>query len=112
MLFKPPPNRKVELTTLAGKPVSHTFAKELLAGCAGAEVDRLAETKGMDEFDRERAKHQVSGLNIFILRRHTRLTPFQARENAENMYDQHYVDGHGADQYDPNSYGPPDRFNY
>src|SRR4051812_30611265 len=31
-----------------GKPVSHQFAKEVLAGLAGAEVDRLAETKGMD----------------------------------------------------------------
>jgi len=30
-----------------GKPVSHQFAKELLAGFAGAEVDKLAETKGM-----------------------------------------------------------------
>lgn len=30
-----------------GKPVSHAFAKELLAGFAGAEVDKLAETKGV-----------------------------------------------------------------
>lgn len=36
----------------------------------------------------------------------------QAKENAENMYDQHYVRGQGADQYDPNQYGAPDRFNY
>ncbi|WP_139161837.1 DUF3759 domain-containing protein, partial [Acinetobacter baumannii] len=38
-----------------GKPVSHAFAKELLAGFAAAEVDKLAETKGEDWFDRERA---------------------------------------------------------
>lgn len=31
-----------------GKQVSHQFAKELIAGFAGAEADRLAETKGMD----------------------------------------------------------------
>ncbi|GAB7342972.1 hypothetical protein MBLNU457_g1074t1 [Dothideomycetes sp. NU457] len=68
-----------------GKPVSHQFAKELLAGFAGAEVDKLAETKGMDEYDREKAKHQ-------------------AKRNAEQMYDQHYGD---YDQYDPNQYGPP-----
>lgn len=42
-----------------GKPVSHQFAKELLAGFAGAEVDKFAETKGMDEVDKERAKHQA-----------------------------------------------------
>ena len=29
-----------------GKPVSHAFAKELLAGFVGGEVDKLAETKG------------------------------------------------------------------
>ena len=31
----------------AGKPVSHQFAKELLAGFAGGEIDKLAETHGM-----------------------------------------------------------------
>jgi len=30
----------------SGKPVSHAFAKELLAGFAGGEVDKLAETHG------------------------------------------------------------------
>lgn len=63
----------------AGKPVSHQFAKELLVGLAGAEVDKLAETKGADWVDREKAK------------RH-------AKENVENMYDQQYG---GNDQYDP-----------
>ena len=71
--------------------MSHAFAKELLAGFAGAEVDKLAETKGEDFFDKEKAKHQ-------------------AKRNAERMYDDHYVDNHGADQYDPNQYGPPQRF--
>lgn len=69
-----------------GKPVSHQFAKEALAGFAGAEVDRLAETKGMDEYDREKVKRQ-------------------AQDNASNMYDQHYGD---QDQYDPNSQGVND----
>ncbi|KAF2793812.1 hypothetical protein K505DRAFT_349681 [Melanomma pulvis-pyrius CBS 109.77] len=68
-----------------GKPVSHAFAKELVAGFAGAEVDRIAETKGEDWFDREKTKRQ-------------------AKENAEHMYDQHYVQDEGADQYDPNQY--------
>ncbi|KAK4501723.1 hypothetical protein PRZ48_007532 [Zasmidium cellare] len=67
-----------------GKPVSHQFAKELLAGFAGAEVDRLAETKGADYIDREKAKHE-------------------AKRRSEELYDQHYG---GQDQYDPNQ-GPP-----
>lgn len=98
-----------------GKPVSHQFAKELLAGFAvcepsisqlytgdiyyfqfadvsqGAEVDKLAETKGEDWFDKEKAKHQ-------------------AKQNAERLYDEHYVDNQGADQYNPNQYGPPQHF--
>jgi xenotropic and polytropic retrovirus receptor 1 len=78
------------LTMNSGKPVSHAFAKELVAGFAAAEVDKFAETKGEDWYDRERAKHE-------------------AKRNAERMYDEHYVDGQGADQYDPNQYGRPDR---
>ncbi|KAH8732056.1 EXS family-domain-containing protein [Phaeosphaeriaceae sp. PMI808] len=74
-----------------GKPVSHAFAKELLAGFAGAEVDKLAETKGEDWFDREKAKRE-------------------AKRHAEKMYDEHYIDNHGADQYDPNQYSQPQRF--
>jgi len=64
-----------------GKPVSHQFAKELLVGLAGVEVDRLAETKGADYIDRERAKHE-------------------AKKSAEKMYDDHYG---GQDQYIPTS---------
>ena len=71
-----------------GKPVDHALAKEILAGFAGAEVDKLAETKGMDEVDKMRAKHQ-------------------AKENVENMYDEHYINNQGADRYDPNQYDPP-----
>lgn len=69
-------------TNLTGKPVSHAFAKELLVGIAGAEVDKLIESKGLDYIDRKKA-HQ------------------HARDNVENMYDQHYVNGQGAEQYDP-----------
>ena len=63
----------------------------MLAGFAAAEVDKLAETKGEDWFDREKAKHE-------------------AKRNAERMYDEHYVDNQGADQYDPNQYGRPQHF--
>lgn len=71
-----------------GKVVSHSFAKELLAGFAGAEVDKLAETKGMDEYDRIEAK------------RH-------AEQKSREMYDDHYINNQQADQYDPNQYDQP-----
>jgi hypothetical protein len=80
--LNPPPEDTHLQSPSTGKPVSHQFAKELLVGFAGAEVDKLAETKGMDFIDREKAKHH-------------------AKENVENMYDQHYIERHGADQYDP-----------
>jgi len=62
-----------------GEAVNHGFAKEMIAAIAGAEVDKLAETKGMDFVDRERAKHH-------------------AKKNAEKLYDEQYGD---MDRYDP-----------
>ncbi|OZJ05809.1 hypothetical protein BZG36_00874 [Bifiguratus adelaidae] len=54
-----------------GKPQSHALAKEILAGIAAAEIDKLAETKGLDFIDREKAK-------------------YHAREAAKSQYDQQY----------------------
>ena len=89
--------------------MNHAFAKEVLAGFVGGEVDKLAETKGgqchrlnlrvqdadlilgMNEYERERAHHQ-------------------AKENASHMYEEHYVRGQNADEYNPNQYGPPEQF--
>ncbi|OCF33240.1 hypothetical protein I317_03697 [Kwoniella heveanensis CBS 569] len=42
-----------------GKPQSHARAKEILAGLAAAEVDKLFETKGLDMYDREEAKRHA-----------------------------------------------------
>ncbi|RSH92733.1 hypothetical protein EHS25_008179 [Saitozyma podzolica] len=42
-----------------GQPPSHAMAKELLAGFAAAEVDKLFETKGLDAYDREEAKRHA-----------------------------------------------------
>ncbi|KAF2140216.1 uncharacterized protein K452DRAFT_288988 [Aplosporella prunicola CBS 121167] len=67
-----------------GKPVEHAFAKELLAGFAAAEVDKLAETKGEDFVDRERAKHE-------------------AKKNAEHLYESHYGE---HDEYNPERDAP------
>ena len=89
--------------------MNHAFAKELLAGFVGGEVDKLAETKGaqchrlklriqdvdlilgMNEYERERAHHQ-------------------AKENASHMYDEHYVRGQGAGEYNPDQYERPEQF--
>jgi Protein of unknown function (DUF3759) len=79
------------IDSLLGKPVSHAFAKELLAGFVGGEVDKLAETKGKDAWDRHEAhKH--------------------AKQSAEQMYNEHYIDDQGANQYSPNEYERPPRF--
>lgn len=51
----------------------------MLVGIAGAEVDKLFETKGLDYMDREKAKHQ-------------------AKKQAEEMYDHQYGD---QEEYDP-----------
>ncbi|KAG1780687.1 hypothetical protein EV702DRAFT_964208, partial [Suillus placidus] len=40
-----------------GKPVSHDTAKELMAGFAGAFIDHMVETKGLDLLDKQKAKH-------------------------------------------------------
>ncbi|CAL3964053.1 unnamed protein product [Diplocarpon coronariae] len=42
-----------------GKPASHAEAKEILAGLAGAFIDREFETRGLNTIDRERAKHDA-----------------------------------------------------
>ncbi|KAA8647024.1 hypothetical protein EYZ11_000097 [Aspergillus tanneri] len=75
-----------------GKPVSHAFAKEALAGIVGAEVDKLIETKGMDQVDKFKAREH-------------------AKKNAERMYVEHYEERHGAEQYDPNRYERHESFN-
>ncbi|KAK7953226.1 hypothetical protein PG996_014122 [Apiospora saccharicola] len=73
-----------------GEVVKHGFAKEMIAGFAAAEVDKLAETKGMDYLDREKAKHQ-------------------AKKQAEHLYEQQ----HGQyDEYNPNENARHESMNY
>ena len=73
------------LTSIPGQEVDHGFAKEALAGFAGAGVDYLVETKGEDFYDKEKAKHD-------------------AKKKAENLYDQQYGD---QPNYNPNNTAPP-----
>jgi len=44
----------------SGEAPSHTFAKELLAGAAGAFIDREVETRGLDFIDKEKAKREAA----------------------------------------------------
>lgn len=78
-------------TTITGKTVSHAFAKEAMVGFVGGEVDKLAESKGMDQVDKMR-------------------THEHAKKNAEHMYDEHYVQGQGASEYDPSRHGQHESF--
>jgi len=64
-----------------GKPENHEFAKELVAGFAGAEADRLAETKGLDFADKEEAK-------------------WKARKQAKHIYNERNPDAVGQGDYD------------
>ncbi|KAK6200901.1 uncharacterized protein RJT21DRAFT_85393 [Scheffersomyces amazonensis] len=77
-----------------GKPVSHAFAKELLAGIAGGEVDKLVETKGLDYLDRDQARAQ-------------------AQRSVQENYDSHYGQ---QDQWSPDQQPPFDyqdnKYNY
>lgn len=70
-----------------GKAVSHAFAKELLVGFVGGEVDKLVETKGLDYMDSRKLKEQ-------------------AVDNAYRQYDANYGD---REQWHPD-YEP--KFNY
>ncbi|EKM56887.1 uncharacterized protein PHACADRAFT_254254 [Phanerochaete carnosa HHB-10118-sp] len=55
-----------------GRPDDHSTAKELLAGFAGAFVDREVETRGLDYIDKQRAKDQ-------------------AQEQVETVYNEQFV---------------------
>ncbi|KAK2818395.1 hypothetical protein FQN49_007944 [Arthroderma sp. PD_2] len=51
--------REEEANNVLGKPDSHAKAKEILAGFAGAFIDRTVETKGLDFIDKEKAHRQA-----------------------------------------------------
>ncbi|KJA25336.1 hypothetical protein HYPSUDRAFT_37837 [Hypholoma sublateritium FD-334 SS-4] len=42
-----------------GQPTSHAKAKEILAGLSGAFIDHIVESKGLDFYDKEKAKHHA-----------------------------------------------------
>ncbi|EGX88639.1 CipC-like antibiotic response protein, putative [Cordyceps militaris CM01] len=70
-----------------GEPVTHGVAKAILAGLVGAEVDRLAETKGANWIDKERATRD-------------------AQKRTEDLYDSHY----GKQDDWRKTHDPPEHF--
>jgi len=50
-----------------GHPGSYQEAKEILAGITGGCVDRLVETRGMDEYDVMKAKKKAQSQSEFAL---------------------------------------------
>ncbi|KAK4697551.1 hypothetical protein P7C71_g548, partial [Lecanoromycetidae sp. Uapishka_2] len=61
-----------------GVAENHTVAKDLMAGFAGAEADKLVETHGENFYDREKMKHD-------------------ATDQANSCYDQQYGVNQGGD---------------
>jgi hypothetical protein len=53
------PEKITKFALSKGPPPSHQKAKEILAGFAGAFIDREVETKGLDFIDREQARRQA-----------------------------------------------------
>jgi hypothetical protein len=89
-----------------GEQVSHPLMKEMLAGFAAAEVDKLFETKGLDYLDREKAKHRA------IQQAHAlaeeKYGPGGTFDGQYNQYgnDPNYQQqrGYGNDQFDGGNY--------
>lgn len=78
----------------------------------GLEIDRLAETKGasfpmMERWQQILIRHSP-GLDAWDRERAER----HAKDSSRNLYDQHYIDQNGADQYAPNQYEAPQHFQY
>ncbi|CAF2973477.1 unnamed protein product [Rotaria sp. Silwood2] len=85
-----------------GEQISHPLMKELLAGFASAEVDKLFEIRRLDFLDRERAKHRA------IQQAHQLADEKYGRTDTYNWQgDQYYASepcGYGGPPY---SSGPP-----
>ncbi|CAF1050979.1 unnamed protein product [Adineta ricciae] len=90
-----------------GQHVSHAFMKEMLAGFAAAEVDKLFETKGLDFLDREKAKrHAIEQAHHLANERYGQGGTFNYQNDPYGSGPNQY--GMGPNQYGPgpNQYGP------
>ncbi|CAK5263872.1 unnamed protein product [Mycena citricolor] len=76
-----------------GQPVTHGKMKEILAAIAAAEVDKLAETKGMDYLDRQKAKKY-------------------AEHQAHMLAEQRYGQGNTGWEHAQRNGGPRQEYNF
>lgn len=77
------------LVLITGVAENHTMAKDIIAGFAAGEADKLVETKGENFYDREKMRHD-------------------AQNNASNYYDQQNQggdSGYGGNQGGGSGYG-------
>ncbi|CAF1409843.1 unnamed protein product [Adineta steineri] len=89
-----------------GEKVSHPLMKEMLAGFAAAEVDRLFETKGLDFLDREKAKRRAIDQAHHIA--NEQYGPGGTFNYEQNQYGsaQNYYQQPGGPGYNPQQGGP------
>ncbi|KZT56737.1 hypothetical protein CALCODRAFT_509282 [Calocera cornea HHB12733] len=87
-----------------GKQPKHSLAKEILAALAAAEVDRLAETKGLDWLDKEKAKRDAA-------KRADQLAAerYPDGQGQQQPHAQGQGQGQGQGQPQQHSQGPPPR---
>ncbi|KAK6815906.1 Protein of unknown function DUF3759 [Aspergillus parasiticus SU-1] len=60
-------NKYEEHVAANGKPASQAQAKEILRALAGASVDRIVETKGLDFIDTQKAKYLANKQTVEII---------------------------------------------
>ncbi|RSH90808.1 hypothetical protein EHS25_009983 [Saitozyma podzolica] len=94
-----------------GKPQSFELAKEIIAGFAGAEVDKLIETKGLNAIDAARAKHEAKEQAAQALAQSQQYgdVQYQRREFNGGGYEGGYGGGYGGGQ---GGYGGPPQGNW
>jgi hypothetical protein len=89
-----------------GEKVSHPLMKELLAGFAAAEVDKLFETKGLDYLDREKAKrHAINQAHHIAEEQYGRGGTFDYQQNQYGAGPDYYQQQGGPNYY-PQQGGP------
>jgi len=92
-----------------GQNVSHPFMKELLAGFAAAEADKLFETHGLDFLDRERAKrHAIQQAHHLAEQQYGPGGVFNYQANQYGNYPPNFQQqgGYGMDPYNGGNYPP------
>lgn len=100
-----------------GERVSHPLMKEMLAGFAAAEVDKLFETRGLDYLDREKARrHAIEQAHHIANEQYGPGGTFNYEQNQYGGGPNYYPPQDGSNYYppqgDPNYYPPQDGSNY